>query len=335
MRPAVRLSALGAHAVALGVDARLGRRSARTGRRTSRSSTTWRSGRSRTSGTCAPADANETVDGVADRAGARGRPGRARALAPEAADARPHRGRPGRGRRCAARTRSGSPGERLAGPDPARDRLGGRRSPRGARADDRTCNVRVVSMPCWELFAEQPQDYRDEVIPPDVTARLSVEAGISLGWERWVGDDGRLGRDRPLRRVGARRRGARDTSASRADNVRRRRARRAARAGRGMRVAVAFDHRGVKLRERILEDARRARPRGRRPRHRHRRRSASTTRTRRASSARRSSAATPSAASSSAARASAPRSPPARWPGSAPRSATTSTRRTRASSTTT
>jgi transketolase len=51
-------------------------------------------------------------------------------------------------------------------------------------------NVRVVSMPCWELFAEQPQDYRDEVIPPDVRARLSVEAGISHGWERWIGDAG-------------------------------------------------------------------------------------------------------------------------------------------------
>ena len=36
----------------------------------------------------------------------------------------------------------------------------------------------------------RPQDYRDEVLPPDVRARLSVEAGISLGWERWVGDAG-------------------------------------------------------------------------------------------------------------------------------------------------
>ena len=51
-------------------------------------------------------------------------------------------------------------------------------------------NVRVVSMPCWELFAQQPADYRDEVLPPDVRARISVEAGISLGWERWVGDAG-------------------------------------------------------------------------------------------------------------------------------------------------
>jgi transketolase len=48
-------------------------------------------------------------------------------------------------------------------------------------------NVRVVSMPCWELFEAQPQAYRDEVLPPSVEARLSVEAGISLGWERWVG----------------------------------------------------------------------------------------------------------------------------------------------------
>ena len=51
-------------------------------------------------------------------------------------------------------------------------------------------NVRVVSMPCWELFAAQPRDYREEVLPPDVRARLSVEAGIAAGWERWVGEDG-------------------------------------------------------------------------------------------------------------------------------------------------
>ncbi len=51
-------------------------------------------------------------------------------------------------------------------------------------------NARVVSLPCWELFAEQGDEYRDEVLPPEVRARLSVEAGISLGWERWVGDAG-------------------------------------------------------------------------------------------------------------------------------------------------
>jgi transketolase len=50
--------------------------------------------------------------------------------------------------------------------------------------------VRVVSMPCWELFELQPAAYRDEVLPPEVKARLSVEPGVSLGWERWVGDRG-------------------------------------------------------------------------------------------------------------------------------------------------
>jgi transketolase len=59
----------------------------------------------------------------------------------------------------------------------------------GARRMNGT-NVRVVSMPCWELFAEQSADYREEVLPAEVGARLSVEAGISLGWKQWVGDHG-------------------------------------------------------------------------------------------------------------------------------------------------
>ncbi len=50
--------------------------------------------------------------------------------------------------------------------------------------------ARVVSLPCWELFAAQPQAYRDEVLPPAVRARVAVEAGITMGWERWVGDGG-------------------------------------------------------------------------------------------------------------------------------------------------
>ena len=50
--------------------------------------------------------------------------------------------------------------------------------------------VRVVSLPCWELFEAQPQAYRDEVLPPEVEARLSVEAGVRLGWERWTGARG-------------------------------------------------------------------------------------------------------------------------------------------------
>jgi transketolase len=51
-------------------------------------------------------------------------------------------------------------------------------------------DARVVSMPSWELFREQPQEYRDEVLPPDVKIRLAVEAGSSLGWCEWVGDEG-------------------------------------------------------------------------------------------------------------------------------------------------
>jgi len=50
--------------------------------------------------------------------------------------------------------------------------------------------VRLVSMPCWELFAEQEPAYRDAVLPPAVHARLGVEAGVALGWERWTGCHG-------------------------------------------------------------------------------------------------------------------------------------------------
>jgi transketolase len=51
-------------------------------------------------------------------------------------------------------------------------------------------STRVVSMPCWELFDAQGSDYRDEVLLPDVRARLSIEAGVKLGWKQWVGDEG-------------------------------------------------------------------------------------------------------------------------------------------------
>jgi transketolase len=50
--------------------------------------------------------------------------------------------------------------------------------------------VRVVSLPSWELFAQQDQSYRDEVLPPRVKARVAVEAASSFGWERWIGDGG-------------------------------------------------------------------------------------------------------------------------------------------------
>jgi len=47
--------------------------------------------------------------------------------------------------------------------------------------------ARIVSMPCWELFEEQDEAYRDQVLPPDVPRRLAVEAGSSFGWGRYVG----------------------------------------------------------------------------------------------------------------------------------------------------
>jgi transketolase len=50
--------------------------------------------------------------------------------------------------------------------------------------------ARLVSMPCWELFEEQSAEYRESVLPRSVTARLAVEMGSSLGWERWTGTDG-------------------------------------------------------------------------------------------------------------------------------------------------
>jgi transketolase len=51
---------------------------------------------------------------------------------------------------------------------------------------------RVVSMPSWDIFEEQPQAHRDEVLLPGVTARLAVEQGSVLGWERYVGAKGRV-----------------------------------------------------------------------------------------------------------------------------------------------
>jgi transketolase len=50
--------------------------------------------------------------------------------------------------------------------------------------------ARVVSMPCWELFDRQSQQYRDQVIPPSVKARVAVEQASTLGWDRYVGDGG-------------------------------------------------------------------------------------------------------------------------------------------------
>jgi transketolase len=77
----------------------------------------------------------------------------------------------------------------------------------GARSLSNGAVVRVVSMPCWELFAEQPEEYREEVLPSDVRARVSIEAGVTHGWERWLGDRGvaigvdRFGASAPYARI--------------------------------------------------------------------------------------------------------------------------------------
>jgi transketolase len=50
----------------------------------------------------------------------------------------------------------------------------------------------VVSLPSWELFEAQPQRYKDTVIPPSITKRIGIESGISLGWDRYIGTEGKM-----------------------------------------------------------------------------------------------------------------------------------------------
>lgn len=57
---------------------------------------------------------------------------------------------------------------------------------------DEGISVRVVSMPSWDLFEAQPTAYQDEVLPPEVAKRIAIEAGVTLGWERYVGREGRI-----------------------------------------------------------------------------------------------------------------------------------------------
>jgi len=60
------------------------------------------------------------------------------------------------------------------------------------KLSEHNVRARVVSLPSWELFEAQPKEYRDSVLPPSVKARLAVEAGVSLGWWRYVGDTGEI-----------------------------------------------------------------------------------------------------------------------------------------------
>lgn len=64
----------------------------------------------------------------------------------------------------------------------------------GAKLELAKFNIkaRVVSLPCWELFDMQSRDYRESVIPPLVKSRLAIEAGVAMGWQKYVGDRGRV-----------------------------------------------------------------------------------------------------------------------------------------------
>ena len=72
----------------------------------------------------------------------------------------------------------------------------------------RGVQARVVSMPCWELFESQDRAYRDEILPSAIRARVSIEAGVTQGWHRWIGDagdaigiDGRFGASSPYQTI--------------------------------------------------------------------------------------------------------------------------------------
>jgi transketolase len=57
---------------------------------------------------------------------------------------------------------------------------------------EQNCKVRVVSVPCFELFEEQSKEYRDSVLPPNVKARVGVELGVEMGWAKYLGDAGKF-----------------------------------------------------------------------------------------------------------------------------------------------
>ncbi len=73
---------------------------------------------------------------------------------------------------------------------------------------ERDVRARVVSLPCWELFEAQEQAYRDAVLPPQIEARVGVEAAARLGWDRWIGPrgafigvDNRFGASAPYKEI--------------------------------------------------------------------------------------------------------------------------------------
>lgn len=77
----------------------------------------------------------------------------------------------------------------------------------GERLAGEGMNIRLVSFPSWEIFRRQDPKYQEGVLPKKITARLAVEAGVSLGWKEWVGDQGavisvdRFGASAPAGRI--------------------------------------------------------------------------------------------------------------------------------------
>jgi len=77
----------------------------------------------------------------------------------------------------------------------------------GKLLEEKGIAARIVSMPSWELFDAQPEEYRNSILPPDVRVRISIEAGTTLGWERYVGLDGtaigvdRFGASAPMEEI--------------------------------------------------------------------------------------------------------------------------------------
>ena len=138
-----------------------------------------------------PADANETAQAWAEIL-RRGHPGRPGPVPPAAADRRPHRARQGhrrrQGRLRARRRGLGSSPTSSSSPPAPRCRWPSRPA---LRLEKSGVGTRVVSMPCREWFEEQPRSYQNKVLPPSVRARVSVEAGVSMGWHDLVGDSGR------------------------------------------------------------------------------------------------------------------------------------------------
>jgi len=60
------------------------------------------------------------------------------------------------------------------------------------RLRDEGIGARVISMPSWKLFEKQPEEYRNKILPPEITTRISIEAGVTLGWHKYVGLQGEI-----------------------------------------------------------------------------------------------------------------------------------------------